>query len=141
MPQGMALTRRASLVPMPRTNEFCDYVVDLLSPLGPASYKFMFGGYGVYVDGLMIAIVADDQLLLRADDENRPDYEGLGIGPFQPYEGKSQSMPFYTVPDEVMDNPDELVEWARKSLAATLRMKAKSGKKTGGAKKRGATPK
>ncbi|MFP5285313.1 MAG: TfoX/Sxy family protein [Thermoanaerobaculia bacterium] len=124
---------------MPRTNEFCDYVVDLLSPLGQASYKFMFGGYGMYLDGLMIAIVADDRLLLRADEENRPDYEALGIGPFQPYEGKSQSMPFYAVPDEVMDDPDELVEWARKALAATLRMKAKSGKKTSGGKTRGAT--
>jgi DNA transformation protein len=123
---------------MPRTNEFCDYVVDLLSPLGQASYKFMFGGYGVYVDGLMIAIVADDRLLLRADEENRPDYEALGIGPFQPYQDKSRSMPFYTVPDEVMD---ELVDWARKSLAATLRMKAKTGKKAGRARKRGATPK
>lgn len=125
---------------MPRTNEFCDYVVDLLSPLGEASYKFMFGGYGVYVDGLMLAIVADDQLLLRADDENRPNYEALGIKPFQPYEGKTHSMPFYTVPDEVMDDPDELVEWARKSLAATLRMKAKRGKKAGRGKKTDAMP-
>src|SRR5262245_14237718 len=120
---------------MPRTNEFCDYVVDLLSPLGQASYKFMFGGYGIYVDALMVAIVADDQLLLRADEENRSDHETLGIGPFQPWAGKAHSMPFYTVPDEVMDDPDELVEWARKALAATLRVKAKSGKKTG-AKKR-----
>jgi len=126
---------------MPRTNEFCDYVVDLLSPLGQASYKFMFGGYGVYVGELMIAIVANDQLLLRADDENRPEYEALGIGPFQPYTDKSRSIPFYTVPDEVMDDPDDLVEWARKSLAATQRMKAKTGKKAERARKRGATPK
>jgi DNA transformation protein len=124
---------------MPRTNEFCNHVIDLLSPLGQASYKFMFGGYGVYVDGLMIAVVAGDQLRLRADDENRPDYEARGIGPFQPYEGKTQSMPFYAVPGEVMDDPNELVDWARKSLAATLRMKAKTGKKAGRAKKRDAT--
>jgi DNA transformation protein and related proteins len=114
---------------MPRTNEFCDYVVDLLSPLGPASYRFMFGGYGVYVDGLMMGIVADDRLLLRADDENRPDYEALGIGPFQPYEDKSQSMPFFAVPDEVMDDPEELLEWARKSIAATLRKKTAKKKR------------
>ena len=120
---------------MPRTNEYCDYVVDLLSPLGPASYKFMFGGYGVYVDGLMIALVAGDQLMLRADDQNRPDFEALGIAPFQPYKTKSNSMPFYIVPDEVMDDPDELVEWARKAMAATLRMKAKRGKKEGTGKK------
>ena len=74
------------VVPMPRTNELCDHVVDLLSPLGKASYRFMFGGYGVYVDGLMIAIVAADRLLLRADAENRPDYEARGIGPFRPYQ-------------------------------------------------------
>lgn len=124
---------------MPRTNEYCDHVVDLLSPLGPTSYKFMFGGYGIYVDGLIIAIVSDDRLLLRADDENRPDFEALGIGPFQPYENKNHSMPFYTVPDEVMDDPDELLEWARKAMAATLRMKAKrEKKKSGGGKKRGA---
>lgn len=123
---------------MARTNEYCDHVVDLLSPLGQASYKFMFGGYGVYVDGLMLAIVAGDQLMLRADGENRPDFEALGIGPFQPYKDKSRSIPFYTVPDEVMDDPDELVEWARKSLAATLRMKATTGKKSGEGKKRGA---
>jgi DNA transformation protein and related proteins len=115
---------------MPRTNELCDHIVDLLSPLGPASYRFMFGGYGVYVDGLMIGIVADDRLLLRADDENRPDYEARGIGPFQPYEGKSQSMPFFAVPDEVMDDPEELLEWARKSIAATLRMKTSKKKRT-----------
>jgi DNA transformation protein len=108
---------------MPRTNELCDHVVDLLSPLGQASYRFMFGGYGVYVDGLMIAIVSADRLLLRADAENRPDYEARGIGPFQPYQGKSHSMPFYAVPDEVMDDQDEFLEWARKALAATLRKK------------------
>lgn len=123
---------------MPRTNEYCDYVVDLLSPLGPTSYKFMFGGYGIYVDGLIIAIVAGDQLMLRADDENRPDFEALGIGPFQPYVNKNHSMPFYTVPDEVMDDPDALLEWARKAMDATLRMKAKTGKKSGTEKKRSA---
>lgn len=125
---------------MPRTNELCDHVVDLLSPLGQTSYKFMFGGYGVYVDELMIAIVANDRLRLRADAESRPDYEALGIGPFQPYEGKNHSMPFYAVPDEVMEDPAELVEWARRALAATLRMKEKTGNKAGGAKRRGAAP-
>jgi DNA transformation protein and related proteins len=114
---------------MPRTNELCDHIVDLLSPLGPASYRFMFGGYGVYVDGLMVGIVADDRLLLRADDENRPDYEALGIGPFQPYEDKSRSMPFFAVPDEVMDDPEELLEWTRKSIAATLRKKTAKKKR------------
>ena len=69
---------------MPRQNEFCDYLMDRLAPLGEPSYKFMFGGFGIYVDGLMTGIVVDDVLMLRADEENRPDYEARGIGPFQP---------------------------------------------------------
>ena len=56
---------------MPRTNEFCDYVADRLAPLGTVTYRFMFGGYSIYLDGLTIAIVADDALLLRADEETR----------------------------------------------------------------------
>ena len=120
---------------MPRTNDFCEYVVDRLSPLGAASYKFMFGGYGIYLDGLMIAIVADDVLLLRADEENRADYEARGIEPFRPYEGKSQTMPFYPVPDDVFEDPDEFLEWARRSREAAVRLQATKGVRKRGAKK------
>jgi DNA transformation protein len=52
----------------------CEHVVDRLASLGAASYKFMFGGFGVYLDGLMIGIVADEVLLLRADEVNRGHY-------------------------------------------------------------------
>lgn len=118
---------------MPRTNEFCEYVVDRLSPLGTVTYRFMFGGYGIYLDGLMIAIGADDTLLLRADEENRGDYEARGIEPFQPYPDKPMStMPFYQVPDDVFEDQDELLRWAERSRAATLRneeRKAAKGKK------------
>lgn len=119
---------------MPKTNEFCEYVVDRLSPLGTVTYRFMFGGYGIYLDGLMIAIGADDTLLLRADEENRGDYEERGIGPFQPYpeKGGTSTMPFYQVPDDVFEDQDELLRWAERSRAATLRheeRKAAKGKR------------
>lgn len=116
---------------MPRTNEFCDYVVDRLASLGTVTYRFMFGGYGIYLDGLMIAIVADDTLLLRADEENRGDYEARGIGPFQPYpeKGGSQTMPFYQVPDDVFEDQDELLRWTEGSRAASLRNEARKATK------------
>lgn len=118
---------------MPKTSEFCDYVVDRLSPLGTVTYRFMFGGYGIYLDGLMIAIGADDTLLLRADEENRGDYEARGIGPFHPYPDKPMStMPFYQVPDDVFEDQDELLRWAERSRDATLRneeRKAAKGKR------------
>jgi DNA transformation protein and related proteins len=69
---------------MPKTSEFCNHLMDRLAPLGLPSYKFMFGGFGIYVDGLMMGLVADDVLWLRTDDGNRPDYEARGIKPFQP---------------------------------------------------------
>lgn len=111
---------------MPRTNEYCDHLMDLLAPLGSPSYRFMFGGYAIYVDGLMVGIVADDVLMLRADDGNRPDYEARGIGPFQPYPEKGMgTMPYYTVPDDVLEDHDELVRWAGRSREAAVRAQAK----------------
>lgn len=115
---------------MPKQNEFCDHVVDLLSPLGTPSYRFMFGGYGIYLDGLMIAIVADDVLRLRADEENRGDFEARGIGPFQPYPEKGmRAMPYYAVPDDVFEDPDELVRWAGRSREVAIRAEAKKAAK------------
>ena len=121
---------------MARTSELCEHVVDRLAPLGAASYKFMFGGFGVYLDGLMIAIVADEVLLLRADEENRGDYEARGIGPFQPFPGKSHSMPFYQVPDDIFEDQDEFLVWAERSRAASLRVQeCKAARKKKGRKK------
>jgi|SRR5215216_4992651 len=127
---------------MPKQNEFCDYLMDLLAPLGRPSYRFMFGGYGIYLDGLIIGIVVDDVLLLRADAENRPDFEARGIEPFRPYPDKMTStMPYYTVPDDVFEDQDVLLEWAGRSREAALR--AQAAKEAKGKKKgtRGATRK
>src|SRR4028118_1301594 len=104
---------------MPKTNEFCDYVADLLAPLGTVTYRFMFGGYAIYLDGLLIAIVADDALLLRADEENRGDFEARGIGAFRPSADNPGTMPFYQVPDDVFEDQDELLRWTEKARAAT----------------------
>ena len=127
---------------MPRQNEYCDHLMDRLASLGAPSYRFMFGGYAIYMDGLMIGIVADDVLMLRADDENRPDYEARGIGPFHPYPEKQGmgTMPYYTVPDDVLEDQDELVRWAERSREVALRAQARKAAK-GKGKKRGATRK
>ena len=128
---------------MPKTNEFCDYVADLLAPLGTVTYRFMFGGYAIYLDGLLIAIVADDALLLRADEENRGDFEARGIGAFRPSADNPGTMPFYQVPDDVFEDQDELLRWTEKARAATLRKEerkrgkeAAKGTARGGKKKK-----
>lgn len=117
---------------MPKTNEFCDYVADRLAPLGTVTYRFMFGGYGIYLDGLMIAIVVDDALLLRADEENRGEFEARGIGAFRPDPGKENTMPYYSVPDDVFEDQDELLRWAERSREATVRKEARKAAKGAG---------
>ncbi len=114
---------------MAKTDDFCDYVVDLLSPLGAPRYRYMFGGYGIYLDDRIVAIVADGRLLLRADEVNRGDYEARGIPPFSPFADKpSATMPYYEVPADVFES-DDFLDWAGRSRDAALRAQAAKEKK------------
>jgi DNA transformation protein len=127
---------------MPRQNEFCEYLMDRLAPLGPPSYRFMFGGYAIYLDGLIVGLVVDDVLLLRADEENRGEFEARGIGPFRPYPDKMTStMPYYTVPEDVFEDQDAFLEWAGQSREAAIRARAAKEAKGKTKEKRGATRK
>ena len=64
------------------SREFADYLVELLAPLGPVTAKRMFGGFGLYLDGLMFAIIVDDSLYLKADAENRATFAARDMAPF-----------------------------------------------------------
>lgn len=108
---------------MPKTDDFCEYVVEQLAPLGAARYRAMFGGFALYLDDMVVAIVDDGRLMLRADEVNRGDYEARGIGPFRPDAEKMGTMPYYEVPAEVFESEDFLV-WAGRSRDAALRAKA-----------------
>ena len=113
---------------MPKTDDFCDYVVDLLAPLGAARYRAMFGGYAIYLDDRIVAIVDDGRLFLRADEVNRGDYEARGIPPFCPDPEKMGTMPYYEVPADVFESEDFLA-WAERSRDAALRKQAAKEKK------------
>ena len=60
-------------------SEFVSYVVESLQPLGPVGARRMFGGHGIYLDGVMFALIADDQLYLKVDGGNRAAYEAAGL--------------------------------------------------------------
>ncbi|MDH3725633.1 MAG: TfoX/Sxy family protein, partial [Thermoleophilia bacterium] len=70
------------------SREFAEHVVDLLQAMGPVDARSMFGGYGIFLDGLMFGLIADEVLYLKVDEENRPEFEELGLGAFV-YEGKN----------------------------------------------------
>jgi DNA transformation protein and related proteins len=105
---------------------FADYCCELLASAGPCRARRMFGGWGISVDGLTIAIVTDvgggEKLWLKADNEDRRRFEEAGGERFT-YEmqGVPRSMNYYTVPDEALESPQLMAPWARQALACALR--------------------
>lgn len=103
------------------SEEYLDYILDQFTGFGDVVSRRMFGGAGLYRDGVMFALIAGDVLYLKVDDSNRSDYEAAGRGPFRPYRDKKTVMSYYEVPVDVIENRDELAAWAEKAHAAALR--------------------
>jgi DNA transformation protein len=103
-------------------SEFVAYVLELIAPLGAASSRSMFGGYGIYIDSQIIAIVVDDTLYFKTDEANRKQFGDLGLEPFSyTSNGKTYAMSYFRAPDEALDSPHSMLPWARTALAAALR--------------------
>ena len=98
------------------SDDFLNYVIDQLSSWGSVSARRMFGGAGLYRDGKMFGLIADDVAYLKVDDSNREDFEKAGTTAFKPYPDKPVSMSYYEIPPEVLEDRKELAGWAQKSL-------------------------
>jgi|EP01132_Coremiostelium_polycephalum_P011790 DNA transformation protein len=100
-----------------------DAIHDLFSGLGPVTIKRMFGGKGIYHNGLIIALEVADEILLKADAISAPDFEAAGCRRWT-YEGKSKivDMPYWSIPADAFDDPDVMTEWARRAYEASLRV-------------------
>jgi DNA transformation protein len=82
----------------------------------------MFGGAGLYIAGTMFGLVAEDVVYLRVDDDSRADFEREGCSPFRPFSDR-KPMPYYEVPAHVLEDSEQLHEWATRALGAALRSK------------------
>jgi DNA transformation protein and related proteins len=103
-------------------SEFIGFLQELLEKWGQVTARRMFGGYGLYHEGLMFAIVMDNRLYLKADDLNRPDFEALGLAPFTyPMKGREVALSYWSAPDAIFDEPNEAVRWARSAWDAAAR--------------------
>ncbi len=112
---------------MPNSREYIDYIVDLLSPVGDVRARSMFGGHGLFMDGLMFAIISRDTLYLKVDDETRERYRAEGLAPFKPSDERPKTMSYYPLPDAVFEDQEALADWARGACAAAMRGRSKSG--------------
>src|ERR1700761_7186027 len=104
---------------MPQSNDYLQFVLDQLAGLGGVVSRRMFSGAGIYQDETFFALVFEDTLYFKVNDTNRPDYESRGMNRFQPYKDRPLlSFTYYEVPADVIDNRDQLVAWAVRSVAA-----------------------
>ena len=96
---------------------FKTFVLDQLADLGGVTSRSMFGGTGLYCDGVFFGIIARDTLYLKVDETTRGDYERAGSAPFKPYDDRSGTMQYYAVPLGVLESAPELIRWARVAVA------------------------
>lgn len=115
------MPRRERVVAVPVTPAYREFVLEQLGRVLPVTARAMFGGVGVYSEGLFFALIDDDVLYLKVDDTNRPDFEAAGTGPFRPYGDDSHVMQYYELPADLLEDPDRLVPWVEKALAVARR--------------------
>jgi DNA transformation protein len=100
------------------SDDFLQYVLEQLTGLGPVQPRRMFGGVGLYHDSRFFGFIARDTLYFKADDSNRRDYEARRMQRFRPNPSKPQlSMTYYELPADTLEDAEECVAWAQKSVA------------------------
>jgi DNA transformation protein len=101
---------------------FQDLLAELFEPVGGVSFRRMFGGLGIFRQGLMFALVADDTLYLKADGDTAVAFKAEGCGPFV-YDGKDRpvAMQYWRLPERLYDDPDEFRQWALNAFAVAER--------------------
>jgi DNA transformation protein len=98
-------------------------IEEMFQGLGPVTIKRMFGGKGIYHLGRIIAIELRDEMLLKADEKSAPAFADAGASQWS-YEGKKGNpvkMPYWSIPENAYDDPDEMAKWVRLAYEAALR--------------------
>lgn len=111
-----------------RPDPFIEHLLELMAPLaarvGPLTARRMFGGYGLFYDGLMFGLVSDNRCYLKADDATVGRFEAEGSEPFR-YQGAKREMVmrhYLSLPPACLESSEAMTKWARMAVEATLRM-------------------
>jgi DNA transformation protein len=108
------------------SSSFATYAVELLSGVGPVRARAMFGGHGLYLGSLFIAVVVEDRLYLRVDDLTRPRFQAAGSEPwvYPSKNGTTTMNAYWSLPESAVDDAEEASAWGRLALEATCRKDA-----------------
>ena len=106
-----------------------EHLRDLFAGMPGLSIRRLFGGVGLYSDGVVFALGAFDEIWIKADAESQPLFEQAGSRPFR-YRGKNRDvqLPYWSLPDQALDDPDEALKWARLGLMVSLRAPKQASK-------------
>jgi DNA transformation protein len=117
---------------MPVSPSYKTFVLEQLQVVGPVTAKAMFGGVGLYCQGLFFALIADDTLYLKVDDITRPEFERVGSRPFRPYGDDAYEMQYYELPADVLEDRSALLPWVQRAIEAARRKVAGKRKRPRG---------
>ena len=108
------------------SESYREFVLEQLGRVTPVTGKSMFGGVGIYAQGLFFALIAEDRLYFKVNDATRPDFERLGMEPFRPF-GEDSAMGYYEVPADVVEDSARLAAWMKRAIdvAAKARINKK----------------
>ena len=91
-------------------SEYLSFVMDKLSPIGEIKSRAMFGGYGVFHQGLMFALISEDTLYFKVNESNRDMYKRAQSKPFP------HGISYWEVPADILEDEAKLQEWAHSSI-------------------------
>lgn len=119
-----------------------EQIQELFSVFGRVSVRRMFGGAGIFADGLMIGLISDGDIFLKADAQTIPNFEAEGMAAFT-YGAKRRRvvMSYWRMPDRLLDDPDELAKWARGAFGTAQRAAIKGRSRKPASSKRTVRPK
>jgi DNA transformation protein len=115
-----------------------DHIRDLFASFRPVTVRRMFGGAGIFADGVMFGLVVDDVIYLKTGEDNDADFERENLPSFTYQAGERGRVltSYRRMPERLYDDPDELAQWASRSHAVALRKAAPKQKADGAARRK-----
>lgn len=108
---------------MPAKDRYVEFCIEQFAPLGRVDAKYMFGGWCLYCDGTVFALVANGEVYLKGDALNIPAFEARGLKPFKPFADKPDTMKYFQAPPEIFEDPSSLKQWVGGAVEAGRRKK------------------
>ena len=111
---------------MPVSKSYRTFVIEQLNrAVPPIRARSMFGGVGLYSADVFFALISEDVLYVKTGAADQSAFEALGMPPFRPVEEHGPVMSYYQLPEEVLEDPDELRRWAERAIASARERKSK----------------